>query len=135
MLDAKKKKYFLQTTEILWTSTIKVQLIEHHICILHDQASMRFFDLERKRYYMSRAVRKPAYCICENKGADQLRGNRKADQCLCFRYTDSTIPLLSKYEIFKPLAIFCSCTAWFVSDQIGNQNVGFLMTRLMIKHL
>ena len=37
--------------------------------------------------------------ICENKGADQLRGDREADQRLCFRYIDSTIPLLSKYEI------------------------------------
>ena len=27
-------------------------------------------------------------------GADQFRGHREADQCLCFRYTDSTIPLL-----------------------------------------
>ena len=49
--------------------------------------------------YMSRIMRKPAICICENKGADQLRGNREADQRLCFRYTDSTIPLLPKYEI------------------------------------
>ena len=24
---------------------------------------------------------------------------READQCLCFRYIDSTIPLLSKYKI------------------------------------
>ena len=39
------------------------------------------------------------FCICENKDADQLRGNREADQRLCFRYTDSTIPLLSKSEI------------------------------------
>ena len=33
------------------------------------------------------------------KGADQLRGNREADQRLCFRYSDSTIPLLLKSEI------------------------------------
>ena len=33
---------------------------------------------------MSRVVRKPAFCICENKDADQLRGNREADQRLCF---------------------------------------------------
>ena len=39
------------------------------------------------------------FCICENKDADQLRGNREADQRLCFRYLDSTIPLLSKSEI------------------------------------
>ena len=38
---------------------------------------------------------KPNFCICENKDADQLRGNREADQRLCFRYTNSTIPLLS----------------------------------------
>ena len=44
-------------------------------------------------------MRKPDFCICENKDADQLRGNREADQRLCFRYTDSTIPLLSKSEI------------------------------------
>ena len=39
------------------------------------------------------------FCICENKDADQLRGNREADQRLCFRYIDGTIPLLSKSEI------------------------------------
>ena len=44
-------------------------------------------------------MRKPAFCICENKDADQLRGNREADQRLCFRYIDGAIPLLSKYEI------------------------------------
>ena len=44
-------------------------------------------------------MRKPAFCICENKGADQLRGNREADQRLCFRYTDTTIPLLPTSEI------------------------------------
>ena len=65
-------------------------------------------------------MRKPTFCICENKDADQLHGNREADQPLCFRYTDSTIPLLSKSENFQPLAIFCSCTAWFVSDLVGN---------------
>ena len=36
---------------------------------------------------MSLVMRKPAFCICENKDADQRRGNREADQCLCFRYT------------------------------------------------
>ena len=51
------------------------------------------------RRYLSLVVRKPAFCICENKDTDQLRGNREADQRLCFRYTDSTIPLLSKSEI------------------------------------
>ena len=43
---------------------------------------------------MSLNMRKPAFCKCENKDADQLRSNREADQRLCFRYMDSTIPLL-----------------------------------------
>ena len=41
-------------------------------------------------------MRKPTFCICENKDADQLRGNREADQRHCSRYLDSTIPLLPK---------------------------------------
>ena len=48
---------------------------------------------------VSLVMRKPAFCICENKDADQLRGNREADQRLCFRFIDSTIPLLPKSEI------------------------------------
>ena len=43
---------------------------------------------------MSSVMGKPTYFICESKGADQLPGNREADQRLCFRYLDSTIPLL-----------------------------------------
>ena len=39
---------------------------------------------------MSSVMGKPTYFICENKGADQLRGNREADQRLYFRYMDST---------------------------------------------
>ena len=80
-------------------STIN-ELVIRKTCIIH---------LHRHK---SRVMRKPFFCICENKDAEQLRGNREADQRLCFRYTDSTIPLLPKYEI---------------SDQVGNQNVGFLM--------
>ena len=36
--------------------------------------------------YMSRIMRKPASRICENKHADQLRGNHAADQLLWFWY-------------------------------------------------
>ena len=49
--------------------------------------------------HMSRVVRKPAFCICENKDTDQLRSNCAADQRLCFRYIDSSTPLLAKSEI------------------------------------
>ena len=64
---------------------------------------------------MSLVMRKPAFCICENKDADQLYGNGTADQRLCFRYIDSAIPLLS-----KPLFIFSECTVRTVSDLVGN---------------
>ena len=37
-----------------------------------------------ERYNMSFVMRKPAFCICKNKDADQLRGYREADQRLCF---------------------------------------------------
>ena len=87
-----------------------------------------------KSYYctdMSRVMRNPAFCICENKDTDQLRGYREADQRLCFRYIDSSIPLLPKSKIFKLLAIFCDCTARFMSDLVRNPKTGFLTTRLI----
>ena len=37
-----------------------------------------------------------AFCICEIKGADQLRDNRAADQRLCFRYIESALTVLHK---------------------------------------
>ena len=57
--------------------------------------------------YMSCLVGKQTMCIGKNKGADQLRGNREADQCLSFCYTDSTIPLLFKSKIssLKPSSV------------------------------
>ena len=64
-------------------------------------------------------MRKIKFCICDDKDADQLHGNREADQCLCFRYTDSAIPLFFEIRSFKSLAIFCGCAARFVSEQVG----------------
>ena len=50
---------------------------------------------------------KPTICIGENKGADQLRGNREADQRLRFRYSDSTIPLLLTSEFQASSSFLC----------------------------
>ena len=61
-----------------------------------DRCSYHFFS---SVYHLSLVMREPGFCISENKGADQLRGNREADQRLCFRYIDGTVPLLSKSEI------------------------------------
>ena len=76
-------------------------------------------------------MRKPAFCICENKDADQLHGNREADQRLCFRYTDSTIPLLPKSEIssLSPSSMAVQpglCGTWSETPKTG-----FLTTRLI----
>ena len=81
--------------------------------------------------YLSRVVRKPAFCICENKDADQLCGNREAYQCLCFRYIDSTIPLLPIYEILslQPSSVAVQpglCGTWSETPKTS-----FLSTRLI----
>ena len=65
-------------------------------CRVH---SKTFYMKRCADYYMSLVVRIPAFCICKNKNADQLRGKREADQRLCFRYSDSAIPQLPKPEI------------------------------------
>ena len=53
-------------------------------------------------------MRKPTFCICENKGTDQLRGNCEADQCLCFRYSDSKSPPLleTKFQASNVLCLY-----------------------------
>ena len=39
-------------------------------------------------------MRKPAFCKCKNKDADQLSGSRAAVQGVCFCYKNSKLPLL-----------------------------------------
>ena len=59
---------------------------------------------------MSLIMRKPAFCICENKDADQLFAvNAK---------------LISAF-VYKPLAIFPGRAARFVSDLVGNREDWF----------
>ena len=75
-------------------------------------------------------MKKPFFfCIYENKDADQLRGNREADQRLCFCYIAETIPLRPT----KPLAIFCNCTARFVLDQVRDPEDRFSHNEAHIK--
>ena len=74
-------------------------VVQPTLCLTTSQNPQRQVMSCLARYtviHMSRVVRKPVFCICENKDAEQLRGHREADQRLCFRYTDSTIPLLPK---------------------------------------
>ena len=63
-------------------------------------------------------MRKPDFCPCENKGADQLRSNCEADQRLCFHSLDSTIPPLHIAKFHD--SSFLPCIGRFVSDLVGN---------------
>ena len=93
------------------------------------------------RKVTSRLMGKPTICICETKGADQLRSYCEADQRLCFRYTDSTIPLLSKSKIssLKPSSVLvqvglcqtCSETTLFDFPRGGSN--GIIRRRLFYK--
>ena len=76
-------------------------------------------------------MRKPAFCISENKGAFQLRSNCAADQRLCFRHIDSTISLLPKSEISSlwPSSVAVQpvlCRTWSETPKTG-----FLATQLI----
>ena len=80
---------------------------------------------------MSRIMEKPAFGICENKGADQLHSNCAADQSLCFHYIDSTIFLLHKYEIssFQPSSVVVQsglCQTW-----LETLKTGFILMQLI----
>ena len=76
-------------------------------------------------------MRKRTSCICENNDVDQLRGNREADQRLCFRYIDSTTPRYSpKYEISS---LWPSCVVvqpGLYGTWSETPKTGFLTTRL-----
>ena len=98
--------------------------------ISHDVAqisSLRLVSVCIRADLLSHIMRKPDFCICENKAVDQL--TMKLISAIVF----ATKIVQSLYFLnphFKPLAIFCKFTAWLVSDQVGNQNIGFLMTWL-----
>ena len=80
---------------------------------------------------LSLCMRKPTICMGENKDADQLRGNREADQRLCFRYTDSTFPplLIPKFSRFWVSSVTVQAgLCWTWSE---TQIVGFVMHRFI----
>ena len=94
----------------------------------------RITELLRDRckfIYEPRCEKTGFFCICENKDADQLRGNREADQRLCFRYTDTTIPLLSKSEISSIYPSSVAVHPGLYATWSETPKTGFLSTRLI----
>ena len=75
-------------------------------------------------------MRKPEFCICENKGADQVCSNCTADQRLCFRYTDSIIPLLLIAKISSILPASVGVQAGLCQTWSETSKTGFLVLRL-----
>ena len=102
-IQLQNAKDFLETlTKILSTSVLLCQ----RMTFIESLFSALLLDLKGRKvsvctshsFNMSRDARKPDNCLCENKGADQLRGC-EADQRLCFCYSDSTFPPLLNSKI------------------------------------
>ena len=49
-------------------------------------------------------MRKPAFCICKNKVANQLRSNSAAEQRLCFPYTERSTGWIAKVRELNVVA-------------------------------
>ena len=75
----------------------QINVVHFHLRKVLFMKTVSLFTISLRR--MSRPMGKPTICIGENKGANQLRGNREADQRLCFRFLDSTIPPLLNFKI------------------------------------
>ena len=63
-------------------------------------------------------MRKLAFCTCENRGADQLRGYSAAQNHLSLRCIGITIPIHPKFQVF-------SCAAQFVLDFVRHSKDKF----------
>ena len=107
--SSKRSRRPRQTYEKIWASWVVTTRTRKRLCVgktgfqgyaikvpRWTQASkMVTTGKQYRNNYMYMSVqRKPTFCICENKGADELYSNCTADLRLCFRYSDSTIPLL-----------------------------------------
>ena len=119
-----------RTNHLIWGFTVCFQEFHKH------EFSPLSLRTENKKFehYLSCVMRKTDICICENKDADQLPGNREADQRLCFRYTDSTIHLLHKFEISSlwPSSVTVQpglCRTWSETPKTG------FLTRLILLQL
>ena len=79
---------------------------EVKMCYRPNRGNPSYKQFNQKK--LRHIIRKPAFCHCGNKGADQPRMDT-------VRYIDSTIHLLP-----KAVTIFCGITARFMSDLVGN---------------
>ena len=78
-------------------------------------------------------MRKPGFCLCENKVADQLRSNCDADQRLCLHCSDSTIPpiLITKISSSSPSSRTVQVSLYRTRLELSK--TGFLASGLKIQ--
>ena len=90
-LKKEKKNKLTNNCYTVWVDNATGQHVECILLISHDDsvASIVTSLKSVEKIILSRLMRKPTICICETKGADQLR-NCEADQRIWFSYRDST---------------------------------------------
>ena len=76
-------------------------------------------------------MRKPAFLHVKTKGQISCPLTTPQFSAFDFGSIDSKIPLFPNSKNFKPLAIFCGCTARFVSDLVRNLEDQFSLTQLI----
>ena len=71
-------------------------------------------------------MKKPAFCIRENKAVDQLCSNSAIDQRLCFCYIESTMPLLISSILPSSVVVQTGlCWNWLKTPKTGFLVQGF----------
>ena len=90
---------FVSKRRILYQTIVRTGVNVCYTCVRSANIELQPNRKLLNNYKVSHVMRKPAFCICENKGADQLNSKHAADQRLCVCYIDSKIPLLPKSEI------------------------------------
>ena len=71
-------------------------------------------------------MRKPDFCTCKNKDADQL--------CSYFVFATRFVQFLFLNRNFKLLACLCECSGWLVYDMVGDPEDHFshVMAHLIV---
>ena len=106
-------------TKLLNSLPKKKNILKHHLFIKPElyMWSPELCGFEEAMEYMSRVMRKPDFCICENKSADQLRVYHAADQNLFIPLIDSTMALLPKSDI-SIICQVCVGSGWKLQRQV-----------------
>ena len=96
--------------------------VKHQFKQINKRSTVCNTGFKKYFYHLRPVMRKPDFCPCENEGADQLCCNCTAEQHLCFRYADSTMPhlLISEISSFFPLSVTVQadlCWRWLETQR------------------